>query len=433
MLIRKSIALVALICGFSLSVSAVTYDSTYWAPPLTVQGTKIVNAKGYVVQLKGFATMGAYPDITQAQIVHFKKDWNITLLRLPLLTSDCNCPRAICWTVGNIAINAANTPYITAVDSIVKWCEDNHIYVLFDGWHEGGQGNTVGNFSSTVAAWGLMATRYKNQDNLLWEIFNEPHNVTWTAWVPMVQQLIDTIRARNPVSKVIVAGTANWCQQADVKTLKIARDQVIYAWHPYSTVYGSIGATTWDSKFGYIMSTGVAPIMNTEWGFTSASDSANYGTQLIQYMKNLGASWTGWIYSSTWGPPMLTSLNVAAATEVRNPSGNLMFKAYHDTMSVVSFTGVKKPAAGAVSGKNISIDNSTIRFNCAETSPVTLSIYSLNGNCIGTLIDRTLTKGSHSIRWNAQNGHTVGMAPGLYTVRLKIKDREYFGQLNNLR
>ena len=124
------------------------------------------------------------------------------------------------------------------------------------------------------------------------EIFNEPHNVTWTAWVPMVQQLIDTIRSRNPVSKAIVAGTANWCQQADVKTLKIARDQVIYAWHPYSTVYGSIGATTWDSKFGYIMSTGVAPIMNTEWGFTSSSDSANYGTQLIQYMKNLGASWT---------------------------------------------------------------------------------------------------------------------------------------------
>ena len=34
------------------------------------------------------------------------------------------------------------------------------------------------------------------------------------------------------------------------------------------------------------MTSGVAPIMNTEWGFTSASDSANYGTQLIQYMKS---------------------------------------------------------------------------------------------------------------------------------------------------
>ena len=56
----------------------------------------------------------------------------------------------------------------------------------------------------------------------MWEIFNEPtHHVTWAVWVPMAQQLIDTIRSKNPVSKVIVAGTVNWCQQADVQTLKI--------------------------------------------------------------------------------------------------------------------------------------------------------------------------------------------------------------------
>jgi len=53
-----------------------------------------------------------------------------------------------------------------------------------------------------------------------------------------------------PVSKVVVCGTANWCQTADVKTLKIARDKIVYSWHPYPSVYGSIGATTWESKFG---------------------------------------------------------------------------------------------------------------------------------------------------------------------------------------
>jgi hypothetical protein len=52
---------------------------------------------------------------------------------------------------------------------------------------------------------------------------------------------------------------------------------------------------------------------------------------------------------------------------------------------------------------------------------------------VGKLIDQTLSQGSHSIRWNARNGDGAGVAPGLYTVRLKIKDREYYGQLNNLR
>lgn len=422
-----------LLCGFTLpTLAAVSYDSVYWAPPLDVQGSKIVNAKGYVVQLKGFATMGAYPDITQAQIVHFKKDWNITVLRLPLLTSDCQCPRAICWTIGNntVTVNAA---YITAADSVIKWCRDNHIYVLFDGWHEGGQGQTAANFKSTVAAWSIMAERYKNQDHLLWEIFNEPHGVAWSAWVPMANQLIDTIMSKNPVSKVVVAGTANWCQQADVQTAKFNYNKVIYSWHPYSTVYGSIGAATWGPKFGYIMTSGVAPIMATEWGFTSASDSANYGTQLIQYLKGLGASWTGWIYSTDWGPPMLKTINVTAATDVPNPGGNLMLKAYHDTMSVITVTDVKKTAFGAISLKNISLDNSNIQFYCSETAPVTLSIYTLSGRCVRTLIDRTLTKGSHSIRWNAENGLGICMAAGLYTVRLKIKDREYCGNLNTLR
>jgi len=104
-------------------------------------------------------------------------------------------------------------------------------------------------------------------------------------------------------------------------------------------------------------------------GLSNASDSANYGTQLIQYMKDKGISWTGWIYSTDWGPAMLKSINIAAATDVPNPGGNLMNKAYHDTMSVISVVDVKKPAAGAVSGKKHSINNSTIQFYCAETSP----------------------------------------------------------------
>jgi hypothetical protein len=435
MLTKKSITVVVLVCGFCLSaVAAVSYDSIYWAPPLSVQGAKIVNAKGYVVQLKGFATMGAYPDITQPLIEHFKNDWNITVLRLPLLTSDCNCPRAICWTVGDIAINSANAAYIAAADSIVKWCEENHIYVLFDGWHEGGQGNTVGNFSSTVAAWSIMANRYKNQDNLLWEIFNEPHDVAWTTWVPMANQLIDTILAHNPVSKVIVAGTANWCQQADIQTAKFNYNQVIYSWHPYSDDYGTNGQATWDKVFGYIDTSGVAPVMATEWGFTSAADSAGYGTELIDYLQLRGMSWTGWIYSTTWGPPMLTSLNVAETTDVRNPAGNLMFNAYHVTPPVETVpVAVQQPVGGSTSGQTISINNSTIQFYCAETSPVTLSIYALNGHFVSKLIDQTLTPGSHSIRWNAKNGDGIGVTPGLYTVRLKIKDKEYYGRLNNIR
>ena len=426
MRIRKFSAIIIWICGFSLSVlAAVGSDSNFWAPPLDVQGTKIVNARGYALQLKGFATMDP-TTVTEDQIIHFKNDWNITVLRLPLLTGSGRC-----WVVDSISVNASNAPYLAAADSVLKWCEENHIYVLLDGWHEGGTGNTVGDFSSTVAAWSILSSRYQNQDHILWEIFNEPHDVSWTAWVPMAEQLIDTIRTKNPISQVIVAGTVSWCQIADVDTLKINRDKVVYSWHPYEWSYGggndSIGDSVWDRHFGYIMTTGIAPVMATEWGFTSQQDSAVYGTEIIQYFKSRGISWTGWIYSDSWWPPMLVSM----VPELRNPSGNLMYNAYHDTTSVVS--AVKQPVGKSTPGHNIVITNSAIQFYCAETSPVTLSIYALNGHCVGKLIDQTLRQGSHSIRWNAKYGDGSGIAPGLYTVRLKIKDREYYGQLNNLK
>jgi flagellar hook assembly protein FlgD len=102
-------------------------------------------------------------------------------------------------------------------------------------------------------------------------------------------------------------------------------------------------------------------------------------------------------------------------------------------MSVLTVVNVKQPVAGAVSAQNISITNSTIQFTCAEASPVVLSIYSLSGNCVGTILDQTLTKGSYSVRWNARSGDGTNVAPGLYTVRLKVKDREYHAQLNVLR
>jgi hypothetical protein len=166
--------------------------------------------------------------------------------------------------------------------------------------------------------------------------------------------------------------------------------------------------------------------MNTEWG---GGDANTYGTQLIQYMKNMGMSWTGWCYSSDWGPAMLSSEN----PEVRNSSGNLMYNACHDAVPVILAVDVKKPAAGSAFAKNISINNSTVQFYCAETSPVTLSMYAPDGRLVKKVLDRTFTKGTHSIRWYAPDKHGMNVAPGMYTVRLKVKESEYQTLLNVMR
>jgi hypothetical protein len=138
-------------------------------------------------------------------------------------------------------------------------------------------------------------------------------------------------------------------------------------------------------------------------------------------MKSKGMCWTGWCYSQSWGPAMLKSEN----PEVRNSSGNLMYKACHDTVPVLSVVDVKRPVSGSFSVQNISIDNSAIRFNCAKNSTVTLSLYTLSGRFIKEVLNRTFAMGTYSIKWNDPASGEMSVAPGQYSVRLKINESEF--------
>jgi hypothetical protein len=95
-------------------------------------------------------------------------------------------------------------------------------------------------------------------------------------------------------------------------------------------------------------------------------------------------------------------------------------------------SGADLNALPHVEGKNFSIGNSTIHFFCPQTSPVTVALYALNGHYVGTFIDQTMTKGYHSLHWNAKKGNRMNLMAGLYIVRLTINNMECFSQLNNM-
>lgn len=63
-----------------------------------------------------------------------------------------------------------------------------------------------------------------------------------------------------------------------------------------------------------------------------------------------------------------------------------------------------------------------IRFRIPETRVVTLKIYNLFGQEIRTLIDRTITPGEHTIRWDGRNDFGQDVASGVYLYRLRAGD-----------
>jgi hypothetical protein len=61
----------------------------------------------------------------------------------------------------------------------------------------------------------------------------------------------------------------------------------------------------------------------------------------------------------------------------------------------------------------------TIRYTLSDAGPVTLSIYSVEGRRITTLVDGHQSPGPHSVLWNGTNASGDGVGSGVYFCRLE--------------
>lgn len=81
----------------------------------------------------------------------------------------------------------------------------------------------------------------------------------------MAEELVDIIRSYEPVVNICIIPGVNWAQVAEVDKIAVAREEIIYSWNPYPQGYGAKwDSATWDSKFGFIVNNGYAPVIADE-------------------------------------------------------------------------------------------------------------------------------------------------------------------------
>ena len=97
------------------------------------------------------------------------------------------------------------------VKDIVQWCKELGIYVVID-WHVLTPGNpSASTYSGAEAFFEEMATLYKDESHVIYEIANEPNNVDWPTVKAYHDRIIPKIRAIDPET-IIIAGTTTWSQ-----------------------------------------------------------------------------------------------------------------------------------------------------------------------------------------------------------------------------
>jgi len=80
--------------------------------------------------------------------------------------------------------------YASLVDTAVTWAEAEGLDVILDlHWSDAGVlGSCLASCqqkmadANSITFWSEVATRYQNDGRVLFELYNEPHNVSWSVW-----------------------------------------------------------------------------------------------------------------------------------------------------------------------------------------------------------------------------------------------------------
>lgn len=203
--------------------------------------------------------------------------------------------------------------YASLVDTAVGWAEAAGLDVILD-LHWSDAGVLGGCKTSTcqqkmaddnsVDFWSELADRYRNDGHVLFELYNEPHDVSWQLWksggalnggfhVAGMQELYDAVR-RAGADNLVIVGGLDWAYDlSGVPANRIAGYNIAYATHPYNTAQRQPSA--WDRSWGFLTATD--PVIVTEFGnLNDSSCSTDYSAKLIQYADAHAASWTAWAW-----------------------------------------------------------------------------------------------------------------------------------------
>ena len=225
-----------------------------------MSGTKLVDENGDTVQLKGLSTHGIawFPDyINQDCFRQLHEDFGINVIRLAMYTSEYN---GYC-SGGN------QTDLKGMINRGVSYAADNDMYAIID-WHTLSDNNPNTYVEQSKEFFDEMSEKYKDSDNVIYEICNEPNGgTTWDEIKAYAEQVIKVIRD-NDKDGVILVGTPNWRQYVDEASASPLEgyENIMYTLHFYAgTLKDDLRA-----KMQSALDSGL-PVFVSEFGICDAS------------------------------------------------------------------------------------------------------------------------------------------------------------------
>ena len=260
----------------------------------------MVDQNGVPTQLRGASTHGMhwFPQyVNQNAFQTLRDDWGINMVRLVCYPRDGG---SVGYLTGG---DSTKQQLDTLIQNGVDYATKLGMYALVD-WHVHAY-NPNEYLKEAKIFFTKYATMYKDHDNVLYEICNEPTGTNWYSGngkdlYTYCSEVIETIRAIDP-DAIIICGTNTWSQDVDQVAAKPMKDlgykNIMYTFHFYSATHKEnlMEKVRLATKDG-------TPIFVTEFGICSADGNGSYDAEnadrWIALLDELNISFACWSYSN---------------------------------------------------------------------------------------------------------------------------------------
>jgi endoglucanase len=288
------------------------------APELRVVGNRLVDAEGHPFQLRGVNRSGAqsfcvrgrgiFDGPTDESSVAAMREWNINSVRIPLNSQ--------CW-LGNeqVSTKFSGQQYRRAVADYVSRLNRAGMVAVLDlhvsaPRHLSAERRRhMADADQAVPFWRSVAEFFSDEPGVLFDLYNEPHDVSWSCWrdgcstpggwrAAGMQELLDAVRGAGARQPVLVGGIG-WANDLSGWLRYRPRDpegQLVAAFHVYPFMT-CVERDCWEKEVSRVAE--VVPVVTGEVGGSADCESSDFVASYLRWADDRGISWLAWTWN-TW-------------------------------------------------------------------------------------------------------------------------------------
>ncbi|MGC8625605.1 MAG: glycoside hydrolase family 5 protein [Phycisphaerae bacterium] len=242
--------------------------------------------------------------------------WHCQIIRIPTSVNR--------WSGQAPGQSHGGRVYRHIVDQLIQYAARHRVYVVLDlHWNDMNRSfDDIGQHRmpdhTCVLYWRSAARRYMNYPNVFYDLYNEPHGISWITWrdggictgetkttvvtyrAVGMQRLYDVVR-HSGANNIVIIGGIRWAFDDFGVThgYAISGKNIVYDCHVYS----------WNShwKHSFELAAKKVPLIFDEFGGTGKQ--LVFGRKVIAYAAAHHISWCSWSFHPHVGPVLIKNWN----------------------------------------------------------------------------------------------------------------------------